>query len=567
MKKLVKMMQKMKQNRFELLIFLCIFAAFFVNTFHTQFPDEFDNIYGGFLIDHGTLPYIGFFTHHNPGAYFLASIITFITGRSFVLFRIAYSILLFVMLVGSYALLKKQLKPMKLHFYLLYGVLIALGATYWWGQMLLSETIVGYLLVPVFMLIIIKRLYNIQFETRDLWIVSIGTFLSLFVSLTYIYLVPFIDLAVIYFYFSGKPVKKKNVLNTFIIFSAPVALFLAYLGITGSAKEFYFSSIYYNVNYYIYNFPNVAGTFSHNPVRYAISIAKHTIESYTTLLAQVGTFNLMFPFTISLALGNIALIIYFALRRQFALVLLVVSMIFYTNARSEPLNIKETDFHATVFIMITIALSAFFLFEVKEYLNKKLPESEKIILSFIYVLTAFYWFFSSIYLTNKFLDKSYNKYMGNEPLIYDRPQTANTLNKIITENDYFWIGPFELQELLFIRGKVASKYFWFLPANSRDSKIKNEIKADLLRTQPKVIIFKKWYSNFGVKPEDFNGTIVEILDRDYFQIRDLRNQGLNLQVNVRKERDFNFEDEYFFLKSRKDEITKELIEKGLISII
>lgn len=547
------------------MVFLFILAAFLINTLHTQFPDEFDNIYGGFLIDHGKLPYTGFFTHHNPGAYYLASIITLFTGRSFVWFRILFAFLLFAFYGYSYYLLKKRLAGTQVNFFLFYGYLIAVGATFWWGQMLLSETIVGYLLVPVFLLIIIKKLNHIAFDLTDLNIISVFTFFSLFISLTYIYLIPFVDIIALYFYFQDKrPVKISNFLKPLLIFGIPYLVLFAYLIITRSLFEFYFASIYYNVNYYIYNFPKVAGTYSHNPARYALSIAKSTNDSIFALLTQVNSFNFSYPFNISLALGNVALIIYLLFKKQYALIVLLVSMIFYTNARSEPLNIHETDFHATVFIMITLALTSYLFSKLKEELSKKYFDFEKIVLVFIFLLTGIYWFFNTYSLTNKFLDKAYGKYMGRDPLIYDRPQTAPTLNKLLTADDYFWIGPFELQELLFIKGKIASKYFWFLPANSRDEKIKREITADLWTNRPKVIVFKKWWANFGVMPEDFNGTIVNILNTNYFQLSDLKKEGLKFKVIVPKERDFDFENEYFFDKSRKAEIIQELFDKGLI---
>lgn len=549
-------------------IFLFILFTFLVNTFHTQFPDEFDNIYGGFLINHGKLPYIGFFTHHNPGAYFLASLITLFTGRSFVAFRIVFAFLLFTSYVLSYLMLKRRLKGKSTDSFLLFGILIGLGATYWWGQMLLSETIVGFLLVPALLLVIGKVYNQIKFDLLDLWIVSLLTFFSLFTSLTYIYLIPIFDFLVIYFYLRDKrPFRINKVIKPILIFFLPYFIFLTYLIITKSASEFYFASIYYNVAYYIYNFPKVAGVHSHHPIRYAISIAKNTIENFSALLVQVSNFNFSYPLNISLALANVAFLIFLLFKRKFALVFLIISIILYTNARSEPLNIKETDFHATVFIMLTLAITSYLFFRLKEDLDKRIPYFERLVMSSVFIITAIYWFFTTLHLFNKFLDKSYGKLMGNDPLIYDRPQAAPIINKIITEDDYFWIGPFELQELLFIKGKIASKYYWFLPANARDERLKREIIADLNKNRPKVILFKRRWATFGVKPEDFNTVIVDFLGKHYFQIEDLKKEGLGIRLTVAPERDFDFEKELFFDKNRKEGIIKELFEKGLIEKI
>ena len=55
-------------------LFIILFCLFLINSVHTSYPDEFENILGGFYINQGRLPYIGFFTHHGPFTYFFASI-------------------------------------------------------------------------------------------------------------------------------------------------------------------------------------------------------------------------------------------------------------------------------------------------------------------------------------------------------------------------------------------------------------------------------------------------------------------------------------------------------------
>jgi hypothetical protein len=214
--------------------------------------------------------------------------------------------------------------------------------------------------------------------------------------------------------------------------------------------------------------------------------------------------------------------------------------------------------------MLTLVSVAFLFFQLKEELSKNIAYFNRLIFTFLFIVLSTYWFFNSYFLFNKFIDKAYGKFMGRDPLIYDRPQAAQNINKIVSENDYYWIGPFELQELLFIKGKPASKYYWFLPANARDEKIKREIIADLTKNRPKVIVFKKWWANFGVKPKDFNTTIVNFLDENYFFFGDLNKENIVYRSKVPRERDFDFETEFFFDKERTEEIVKELMEKGMI---
>jgi hypothetical protein len=216
--------------------------------------------------------------------------------------------------------------------------------------------------------------------------------------------------------------------------------------------------------------------------------------------------------------------------------------------------------------MSAIALAVFLLYHLRRELSSRLTFYKRTVYSSLLLLVGIYWVFNSFYLFQQFIDKAYGKFMGRDPLIYDYTQVAPTLNKIVSEDDYYWIGPFELQELLTIKGRIASKYFWFLPASSRDPKITGELLSDLTQHKPKVVVFKKWWANFGVQPEDFNGVIVKFLNENYFQIADLRREGMKIKITAPYELNFDFEKEYFFDKARKIEIINQLIQEKLIEI-
>ena len=56
-----------------IILFLLLFIVLIINQLHAAYPDEFESIVAGYYIVHGKLPYTGFFTHHNPFAYFFAA--------------------------------------------------------------------------------------------------------------------------------------------------------------------------------------------------------------------------------------------------------------------------------------------------------------------------------------------------------------------------------------------------------------------------------------------------------------------------------------------------------------
>ncbi len=566
-KKLTRWYFKILDKKFWIISAVILFCIYFANTLHTNFSDEFDNIVGGYYITRGILPYIGFFSHHNPGAYFIASIITIFTKQSFVAFRIVWGIVLYISAIGFYGLLGIKIGFKRIRFYVFYLFLLGISATYYWGQMLLSETIVGYLLIPAYALVLLKNIYGIRYSYTDIIFLSITTFISLLTSLTFVFAIIILIAMFLYGYQRQSKFLSKNMFHAVIIFLIPYLLFAIYLIITQSIKEFYFQSILYNRNYYIYNFPVVSGQVSKHPLRYALSILFNTSLQFQVLSLQIKNLNFDFPVNVTLLVGNISLLGYLICKKKYSLAILIYLFMVYLNSRGEPLASKETDFHSTVYIMFSLFNICFVLF----HLYKNIREETNKALSFIYkgllVLTAIYSFYSIGILLRLFADKTYTKIMGQAPLIYDRPVAAPIINRIVKTDEYYWIGPFEFEELLYINAKLPSKYHWFLPAHERSDKIKEEFLADLHRNRPKLIVFKEDLGYFGTDPKDFNYPIVNLLRKEYFRLEDLEKEGKKYRPTLTNLHNFDMAVNFYYDKNRKEEIISLLINEGLIKIV
>src|SRR5438874_1629943 len=116
-----------------------IFILFYLNALHESYPDEFDNLAGGWEILHGTLLYKGYFTHHGPVPYFLAAVLEIFSGQSFVHFRIAYAIFLAIIFLLGYLFLKRQLGWEPVRYLPFYIFLFGLWSTFYWSHMLLAD--------------------------------------------------------------------------------------------------------------------------------------------------------------------------------------------------------------------------------------------------------------------------------------------------------------------------------------------------------------------------------------------------------------------------------------------
>ncbi len=566
---LVKKIQKfVLDNKGIVLVFALFLVLALVNAVHESFPDEYDNILGGYYINKGMLPNIGFFTHHNIGAYFLAAINAFFTQQSFVWFRLLFAFEIWGAIIATYLLFRRGFGVEKSKFYLWFALFMLVGSTYWWGQMFLSETLISYLIIPVYGLILLKSFYKKIWTLTDLVLVSILTFLSFSISLTYIYIFALIYPLVLVLYVLGLKNRFdiRKIFIALVILGMPYVIFGIYLLVTNSYEEFYFQQYFYNFNYYIYNFPDVAGVRSTNPIRYAVSTAYQTLNGFYGLFIQVKDLNLEYPFNVSLVLGNLLAVVYLIVRRRFWIAGMVVFVIIFSNTRSEPLNIKETDFHATVFIALTLFNLAWASFEIVKKLNKKVFNySQTILLTALMIIVWIYVVFAMLLLADKFGEKVYAKYMGQQPLIYDRPEVAPILNKITTKDDFVWVGPFAFHELLYLNAKNPSKYHWFLPQSEAFGRFKEGIINDLTIRRPKVIVFEKGYTNFGKRAEEWNYPITDFLSKNYFSFEQLSTLGYVSKASSAMH--FDFTQTYYFDNNRREEIINDLVSTGLIEKI
>lgn len=550
---------------------MLLFSIFVTNAFHEKYPDEFDSIVGGRYITEGKLPYKDWFQHHQPGAYVMAAGILPFTGHSFVKFRIGWEVALFMLLTGSFLILRRRLPKRDLSFYVVLLFVIGLSGTYFWGNMLLADTLAGYFILPVFALLFLKGYYSERFETADLMIAGGFAFLSWFTSMTYIFIVMALSLYALYLFVSTNTKKSlwRRLMTGIALLSVPYLLFGLYLVLTGSVADYYWANVVYNTNYYIYNYPHEPGA-AINPIRYAVVIADAFINNYLPALWGVTGFPISNPVQVTLAFSSAVLIILVVLRGKWALLLPLIITLVFSNARSNPQSIRETDYQAFVYIITSMFNGVFSVWAVKELLDDgKVAFSQKIVLSVLYALLLLYWVATPLYLAMKMEQKFFPKYMGTAPIIYDRPQIAQYVNAIVTPDDYVFIGPFEFEELFYLNTKKQpSKYHWFLN-HAATSKIKDELIADLSRNRPRVIVFQRGFAPWGGDATTYNWWMSDFLDANYFRIFKL-NETLTAKKyrwKLKKTENFDIDGTFNFDKRYEKEILEKLLDLGYIEEI
>lgn len=559
-----KIFRKFLEKKVVLLCFLLLFSILTINSIHFFYPDEFDNILGGYYLTQGRFLYSEYFTHHAPFAYIFSAFITLFSSDSFVKFRILLALTYFCMMIVFYSYINRRFSGIFNSLILVFFFFITLGSTYYFGQMMLADTLAGYLIVPSYIILFLSFLKKEKLSLSDLIVVNTLAGLTILTSQTYIYAA-----LVVYVFTTISFFSKKQFLHSFktyayfiLSFFAPFLLLLLYLLVTQSLYDFYYQAIFFNQEYYL-KMPD--GSPVRNPIRFALVLFYNFFDNFKALILQIKDLNFSFPFNQTLALSNLLILIYFLLNKQFKLALMIFGVMVYLNARSNPYTSKETDYQSTSYILFSLFNGLFLLKTVWQNLKERIETNLKSIYVFILLLLGIYYFFLSIFVFQTFFDKAYKKYMGIAPLIYDRPIIAPVLNNLLDKKDYYYIGPFFFEEHLYVKAKLASRYLVTIPAMDQSEKIKKELLQDMEKNRPKIVVFNIDDRIFGSHP---GGFLVEYLKKNYFTIDELNRPKIIYTKKYHSFGDYNrfdFGRHFFFDKSKKDEVIKTLLNKGYIS--
>lgn len=554
---------------------LLMISVFLVNSLHTSYPDEFDNILGGRYIAEGRIIYRDFFTHHGPVAYVLASILYRFSGQSFVRFRLVYGLFLLLLVLGAYLYLEKSVqrdnKRGKVSsYYWPFILLLGLFSTYIWGHMLLADSISAFLFVPVFVLLLTKSLQRSPLTNADLIFVSLFTFLVELTSLTYTYIVMTTIVYCLWYFmrFSTgiqKTQRIKSVIIALVTIISPYLFFALYLLTTHSLQAYLFQNGEFNLRYYIYNYPRPEGSIHINPLRYAVMIAYEFFNNYHVLMTRVRDFGFDFPLNVTFALANFTLLVYLVGRRRISLALFVAALLIYSNVRSNPLSFGETDYQSAVYAQLSLFNMIFILYTLRKFLNTSaLSHGARATYTTLFILLGSYSVASSIFIVRKFNEKAFRKYMGQEALIYDGSHYARVINDIVKPDEYAWIGPFHFEDLLYMNAEIPSRYHILIPSFGRAAKIQQEMLEDFQRRLPVAIAFDKKFFILGSSPEQFAQFYTDFLKENYTTVFEYGKDG-NRVFSVRPVSiSFDIETQLYLRKDRVDELVSVLITKGWV---
>lgn len=544
-------------RRFFLSVFFLVVAVItLVNQLHLYYPDEQENILGGVFINHFRLPYSGFFTHHNPGAYFAASFITAVTGPSFVRFRLMLGFFYLVFYVVLTVFMVKKFSKAWLGSLLILVLTLALIGTYDWTHMLLADSLGGLLLLVSYVYLFLSVLTRHPLTRHSVIGLCVVNFLTLLTTLSLAYAAGLVYLFAFIYYLHANPHKLKS-LGTFVLAaSLPWLIFLLYLVTTNSWHNYYQFSIRYNADYYISDFD---GASIKNPLRVAVVLGYRFLGQYRTTLAMVKDLNFGSPFPQTLVLANTALLIYLVLNRRFQLFSLVLSLFIFINTRSNVYTTTETDYQAAAYHFFSLFNASVVLYLLYHSLEGKLVFPKRLIYSTQFLVTGVFFFFFSYQLLEKWSEKAYLKYMGRAPLVYDRPVLATFLNTFLTPQDKYFIGPFDFEDQMYLHSQPASVYIVVLPGFDHSPQIQSQLLSDLDHTQPKLIVYNTEERLYGSQPGAFLKTY---LGTNYINLEDLGVDCTHLTPLKKWFGEFDFQRHFFFPKAEASKAVDRLASQG-----
>lgn len=541
----------MKKRLPEFIFFLIALVIFLVNARYVSYPDEFVNLLGGKFINAGKIPYKEFFDHHLPFAWYFSAVLLRLAFNSFVLFRFYWAIFSFILLTALGLWIRRNnnnLYPYYLAFLFLYPLL----SVYFWLHLYLADSLAALFFSIIFWLLTVQTL-NKKKDFKAIAICSFLTFVLIFSSLTYLF-------AGVALYFWQLYLLRKNLKTNIIKFSlfaaGPYFLYLIYLLISGSVKDFYFANLVYNTQLYI-DIPNyVKGRFF-NPLKFGLTLIFNFWEGFLPKLVTIKDFNLYLPVSTVTVFGSFVFLILLIMKNW------PVGMVFFfiLSFSAPRSNLQkamfETDYQTGLFVVLGLSATVLVIYLLRklEFKDMLLKDLQRLV-SLILIIQLFFTF---LFLLKNTYDKWYFRYTQKMPSIYDRSDVSLFLNEILDKDDYFWMGPYEPQEIFFVKkGKLPGKYISLMPQFRQNDEIKKNFIGQFENNPPAVIILKTDTGIFGTPTIQFADFFIEWMKSRYILFADLNETVLKNPTSLK------LNSHLYLLNSEKDKIILSLKKAGYI---
>ncbi len=545
--------QTMKKTLGIVILHLFILAVFVTNSLYVAYPDEHVNLLGGKAINQGLLPYKDFFDHHLPFAWELSAALLKLSFNNFVIFRVLWSVLAFVLLaaVGLYI---RNRKPDMYPYYMSFFFLYPFVAVYFWLHLFIADAL-ACLFFSIAFWITVTETWNPKSSVSGLLMASFATFLLLFSSLTFVFISFF--LYVWQFYLVLRNHRNRRDIIAFIIGAAfPYLYFIIHLFATGSFGDFWRSNYVYNSEYYVDIRNYTPGRFF-NPIKFGGAIIHNFYNEYIPLLSTVKNFDLYFPIMTLAAWSTLFLLIFFFLEDSFLFVLYFLILSF-SAPRSTVTKLSETDYQVGLFIILGLVSAAMVLYRQKHITFKdNVFNAFKTAAMMVVVLFAL---FSTIFLVKNTFDKAFLRYIQVMPGISSRTFVSRFVDETLKPGEYYWVGPYMPEHIFPVKnGLIPGKYPTLLPQFQESDYYSKEFIHQFEKNPPVYLIFRHEASVFNTPADKFGKFFLDWMNGKYVTL-----EMIEGYQQLKSPTEFNLKGDLYMRVDKQEEILQRLMDAGYV---
>lgn len=514
------------------------------------FVDEDDNILGAFLmLNRGELPYTGFFSHHMPLVYVVAIPFVALAGTNLVLFRVLLAIALFAWLLVIYRRLKRAIGAISATV-LLVGMTV--GHLVLLTNVLVAETIVAYALIHAVVVLGADLTLSRRRPTgRDVATLAVLAAVPALASQSYLFVGAVLSVwtLMVLIRSAGNEGSVRSLPRRIAIlfgaFAVPYATFALLLVATGSLRPFIDQAYEFNLRYYSQFLSDVRGSLVETTLGNVLAF----FGSYGRAIAG-GPAPAQF-LAASVAVGILACLMWLvAVRYRLLatmLALLVVASAMRGGAPESVFANPTGRFMAYGVLAILIAaLVVGLAVATRERWGRPAP-----ILPLVAAMSAALIVLPIAFIGAKEARLAVLGKLGAQQTIRltpGEPELATVINAVVGTDDFFVVGPFDFHTQLFLDGKHASIFTFFLPWHSVCNECVDEYLGAIERDRPLVIAWDRRVQIWGRPVDEYFPEMLDVLDRAYYQVTDPRADGV------------------YFLRSEAEVIDRRLEMAGIDAV-
>ena len=549
------------------LVFALVFIFFMVGTRYVDFPDEYVNVLAGKSILRGGLPYRDFWDHHLPGAWYIASALLLFSGKSFVVFRLLYALIVFVSF-GALARWIYRRAPDIFPYYLGFLLMYPLAGLYFWFHLYLADSLAVWFFSLAFWMIFVSWS---QQKTRitSLYAASALVFLMIFSSTTYLYIgMGLYGWIALLAHQTSEHRPRWNMfhrharswvwslLKLIGVFAAPYVLYGLYVAVTGSWGDMLFANFTYNTTYYI-SIPNFVRGAGFNPIVFATTLAANFYEGYLPLLSKIKHLDLYLPIGTMAGLGTLLMLILLAKRNILVGVLYLVILTF-SAPRSDVESYKETDYQMSMFLVLGMASTMMVLYMMRKLDGHGLEQDLKRLGR---VVLAVFALFTFVFLGVNMYNKAYQMYTQKLPMIHNRGFTAEFFDDVLDPGQQYFVGPYEPQDLFYPATDYIGKHPSLLPQFREGAELRASFIADMERIDPAVVVYRQEASVFGTPSLEFGEFFLDWMSDKYTRLEKID----DVEV-LRSPSTFSMSSDLYLRKDIQADLLNRLEEKGYVKV-